>query len=68
MNELFKELVSKVEPEKLYTVGEIAKLLRVKKATVRLWVRKNWLDGVKVGGSYRVKGQAIVFLLNCPPF
>ena len=64
MSKLSEELISKVEPEKLYTVGEIAKLLSVKKATVRLWIRKSWLGGAKVGGSYRVEGQNIISFLR----
>ena len=68
MDNLSKKLISKVEPEKLYSVGKIAGLLGVSTATVRRWIRKGWLDGAKVGGSYRVEGQDIIILLNCPPF
>lgn len=50
-------------PDDLMTVGEIAKMFKVKPATVRLWIRRpvNPLPAVKVGdhGHYRVRRHAV---------
>ena len=34
---------------KFYTVEEVAKMLKVKPKTVRLWLQKGKLQGIKIG-------------------
>lgn len=41
--------------DKLYTVEEAASILNVHVNTVRIWLRKGTLKGVKVGKYWRIK-------------
>lgn len=40
--------------EKYYTTDEVAKICRVKKETVREWIKDGKLPGVKRGRSYLI--------------
>ncbi len=45
-----------MDDEKVYTIPEIAKILRVKDYTIREWLREGKLKGFKAAGSrWRVK-------------
>lgn len=41
--------------EKLYTVEEVAKMLRFQPNTIRLWLENGKLRGVKVGWQWRIR-------------
>lgn len=41
--------------DKLYTVEEVANVLNVPINTVRIWLRKGILKGIKLGKYWRVK-------------
>lgn len=60
--------MTRIEPEKLYTVAEVAALLRVDQATVRRWIRDKTLCGIAlphagIRTSYRVRGATLLELL-----
>jgi len=46
--------------EKLYTVNEVAKMLRVSKPTVYHWFNEGYLAFVWVGGRRRVKESDVL--------
>ena len=49
----------------LYTPAQVAKLLSVKTGTVREWLIKGQLEGVKLpGGDWRVRQEALDKLLK----
>ena len=51
--------------EKVYTVEEIAELLKVKVYTVREWLRTGKLKGFKMGGRvWRVKESELDKFIN----
>ncbi len=51
--------------EKLYTVEEAAEYLQVVPATVREWLRKGEMKGVKLGGRiWRIREQDLVEYLD----
>jgi excisionase family DNA binding protein len=53
-----------VEP-KLFTVAEIAALLSVKISTVRTWLAKGELHGLKLpGGDWRVRQEELDRMLT----
>ena len=41
--------------EKLLTTEEVAELLRVHHTTVRRWLRKGEIQGIKIGRLWRIK-------------
>jgi excisionase family DNA binding protein len=41
--------------EKLHTVEEVASILNVQTNTIRIWLRKGTLKGVKLGKYWRIK-------------
>jgi excisionase family DNA binding protein len=43
----------------VYTVSEVAKLLRVSEATVRRLIKTGELEGFPVGNQYRVSQEAL---------
>lgn len=45
--------------EKLYTCAEIAQKYRVTIRTVYDWIKKDQLDAIKIGKSFRVKESAL---------
>ena len=51
--------------KKLLTVGEVAELLRVDPATVRVWLNDNKLKGVKLaGGVWRISEASLLEFLS----
>jgi excisionase family DNA binding protein len=51
-----------IEPERVYTVPEVAEVLQVGPETVRRWLRRGELQGFMLGGTklgYRVRGSEI---------
>ncbi|HON83831.1 MAG TPA: helix-turn-helix domain-containing protein [Caldisericia bacterium] len=48
-----------IEKEELYTPEEVAKLLKVPLPTVRKWLWKGRLKGVKAGNLWRVRKKDI---------
>jgi len=58
------KLLEKIEADKLYTPKEVAELLGVDIATVRGWIKKGKLEGFKVGGRYKVEGEALLEFLK----
>lgn len=41
------------------TVGQVASLMQVREVTVRLWLQRKLLRGVKIGHGWRVHRSAI---------
>ncbi len=52
---------------KVLTVQEVAAILRVDVKTVRNWLGSGTLQGVRVGGVWRVREDAISSLLKEAP-
>lgn len=50
--------------EKLYTVLEVANILKVSVATVRYWIKLKKINYIKVGKSVRIKQIEIDRLLG----
>ena len=51
-----------LEPERVYTVSDVAALLQVGPETVRRWLRRGDLLGFMLGGTklgYRIRGSEI---------
>lgn len=48
----------------LYTVHEVADLLKVKEATVRAWIQSNDLRAIKFGREWRVTKNDLEAYLN----
>jgi excisionase family DNA binding protein len=46
--------------ERLLTVEEVSGILKVSKSTIYRWVCLNYIPYVKLGGSVRFDGKAIV--------
>ena len=59
-----KDIVKRVDKEKIYTTGKVAELLGVAPTTVRYWIKKGWLEGVRVGGRFKVKGESLLEFLE----
>jgi excisionase family DNA binding protein len=52
-----------VEPDRVYTVPQVAELLHVGAETVRRWLRRGELQGFMLGGTklgYRVRGSELL--------
>jgi excisionase family DNA binding protein len=55
-----------MEPDRVYTVPEVAELLQVGQETIRRWLRRGELQGFMLGGTklgYRVRGSEITRFL-----
>jgi excisionase family DNA binding protein len=50
---------------KLYTVPEVAAILRVKPATVYTWIRNHKLDAIRAGRLIRVRGDQLSAFMKC---
>lgn len=50
--------------EKIYTIAEVAEILRVKDYTVREWLREGKLKGFKAGNRWRVKESELKKMTN----
>jgi excisionase family DNA binding protein len=61
---MMKEIAERIDKEKIYTTGEVAELLGVSNTTVRFWIKRGWLEGIRVGGRYKVKGDALLEFLE----
>lgn len=48
-----------MEDEKYYTPNEIAKKYNVKEGTVRKWLYRGDLKGIKLGGLWRIPESAL---------
>jgi excisionase family DNA binding protein len=48
-----------VIPPEFYTIEQAARLFQVRDATVRLWLRRKLLRGVKLGRDWRITREAI---------
>ena len=44
---------------KLYTPEEVAEILSVKEATIRLWMRNGAMPGIKIGKFWRIPEEAL---------
>lgn len=44
---------------KLYTIQEIADMLKVHHMTVRRWIRENQLQAVKIGNGWRISEESL---------
>lgn len=55
--------VPKIEEDEVYTVPEVAELLKTSVRTVQRWVRDGRLPSLKIGGLRRVTGAAVKQLL-----
>jgi len=59
-----RDIVERIDREKIYTTGEVAELLDVAPTTVRFWIKRGWLEGVRVGGRFKIKGEALLNFIN----
>lgn len=60
-----RELVKGIEKDKVYSTKEVANILGVSVGTVRYWIKKKWLKGFRIGGRFKVSGEALIeFLKN----
>jgi excisionase family DNA binding protein len=51
--------------EPLYTVREVATILRVREETIRAWLRKGKMTGIKLpDGDYRIKESTVNGILG----
>ena len=50
--------------DKLYTIKEVAEMLKVNKMTVYQWIYKGKIQSVKVMGVVRIKGEEIERLVK----
>ena len=51
--------------ETLYTTREVAEILRVREETIRAWLRKGKLLGIKLpDGDYRIKESTVREILE----
>lgn len=48
------------DPEKLYTVAEVADLFSVTGETVRDWIKSGKIKGVKINGYWRVARSEVI--------
>ena len=48
-----------MENEKHYTPSEVAKKYNLKEGTVRKWLYKRELRGIKIGGLWRIPESAL---------
>lgn len=55
-----------IDDEMLYSPEEVARLLRVAEDTVRSWLRKCTLRGIKVGKLWRIRGSEVRRFLDAP--
>jgi len=46
--------------DKLYTIPEVAKMLKIKESTVATWLRSKKLEGHKVGKAWRVSKDSLI--------
>lgn len=54
------KLLEKIDKDRLYTPKEVAELFGVDPTTVRDWIRKGKLKGLKIGGRYKIEGEALL--------
>jgi excisionase family DNA binding protein len=45
--------------EPLFTIAEVAGMLKVSRHTVRSWIQKRWLRIIRVGRAVRIPASAI---------
>jgi len=50
--------------DKLYTINEVADILKVNKMTVYQWIYKGKLPSIKVMGVVRIKGEDLERLMK----
>lgn len=53
-----------MEFEELLTPEELANILRVSEITIRVWLRKGTLPGLKIGGLWRIKAADLRALIE----
>jgi len=39
------------------SVKEIAKIFKITEVTVRRWIKRGWLQSIKIGKMYRIKSK-----------
>jgi len=59
-----RDVFGKIEVERVYQTREVAEMLGVDISTVRYWIKKGWLEGIRIGGRFRVRGEALVKFLE----
>ena len=55
-----------IDDDMLYSPEEVARLLRVAEDTVRSWLRKRALRGIKAGKLWRIRGSEVRRFLDAP--
>jgi len=53
-----------IEPNKIYTVPEAAKLLGIHPETVKRYIREGKIKARKIGHGYKIIGQSIINAVN----
>ena len=56
--------ISKDPMDKMYTVAYVAEMFAVSKETVRLWIKQQKLDAVRINGYWRVPRSALMTFAN----
>jgi len=56
--------LDRIEESRLYRTGEIAELVGVTRQAVVHWIKKGWVEAIRVGRHYRVKGSELKRFLN----
>ena len=49
-----------IKPGKFYSTAEVSNMLRISKTTLRFWLRKDFIKGVKLGKRWFLKGEDIL--------
>lgn len=53
-----------IKEEELYSLKEVANILKIKHQTVRLWNCKGKINSIKINGVVRVSGKELLKLMK----
>lgn len=53
------ESLLSLDDEKLYSIPDLEREYGLKKYTVYAWIRKGWIDAVRIGGRIYIPGKVL---------
>ncbi|CAH2598665.1 Magnetosome protein MamR [Rhodovastum atsumiense] len=62
--ELYDQFYREIRPNRIYSVDEAARLLRLERRSLVRLIRQGTIPGMKVSGHYRVLGQSLLDFLK----